>query len=49
VHLQQERYGHYHNGGVNDFADFPTEAEARAFHDQLLSLFPHLGGQDGTP
>jgi hypothetical protein len=41
-------HGHYRNGGVNDFGDFPTEAEARAFHDQLLSLFPHLGGQDGA-
>jgi hypothetical protein len=41
-------YGHYRSGGVNDFEDFSTEAEAQAFHDRLLSLFPHLAGQDGA-
>jgi hypothetical protein len=39
-------YGHYRSGGVNAFQDFPTEAEARAFHDRLVSVFPHLAPQE---
>ena len=39
-------YGHYRTGGVDAFEDFPTEAEARAFHDQVVSVYPHLAAQD---
>jgi len=35
-------YGHYRTGGVNDLADFATEGEAHAFHDRLISIYPHL-------
>jgi hypothetical protein len=27
---------------VDAFEDFPTEAEALAFHDRLISVYPHL-------
>ncbi len=39
-------YGHFRTGGVDDFEDFPTEAEAVAFHDQLIATYPHLAGED---
>ena len=35
-------YGHYRTGGVDAFEDFATEAEAQAFHDELISIYPHL-------
>ena len=35
-------YGHLRTGGVDAFEDFPTKAEALAFHDQLVSAYPHL-------
>ncbi len=35
-------YGHLRTGGVEAFEDFPTEAEALAFHDLLISAYPHL-------
>lgn len=35
-------YGHYRTGGVDAFEDFATETEAAAFHDRLLSIYPHL-------
>jgi hypothetical protein len=38
-------YGHYRTGGTDDFADFATEAEAIAFHDRLISIYPHLAGE----
>ena len=31
-------------GGVDAFEDFPTEAEARAFHDRLIAIYSHLAG-----
>lgn len=37
-------YGHYRTGGVDAFEDFPTEAEATAFHDHLTRVYPHLAG-----
>jgi hypothetical protein len=39
-------YGHYRTGGVNAFEDFATEAEAVAFHEQLIHAYPHLAGDD---
>lgn len=39
-------FGHYRRGGIDDFRDFGTEAEAQAFHDELISVFPHLAGED---
>jgi hypothetical protein len=40
-------YGHYRTGGTDDFSDFATEGEAIAFHDQLISIYPHLAGEEG--
>lgn len=37
-------FGHYKTGGIDDFADFKTEAEAQQFHDKLLQTYPHLSG-----
>jgi hypothetical protein len=35
-------YGHLKTGGVDCIEDFATEAEARAFAEQLLTIYPHL-------
>ena len=35
-------YGHLPEGGVECLEDFPTEQEATAFAEHLLSLFPNL-------
>lgn len=35
-------YGHFRTGGVDALRDFPTEAEAVAFHDRLIASYPHL-------
>lgn len=40
-------YGHYRTGGVDAFEDFKTEAEAIAFHDELIAIYPHLSGKEG--
>ena len=40
-------YGHYRTGGTDDFGDFATEAEAWAFHDRLISIYPHLAAWEG--
>jgi hypothetical protein len=40
-------YGHYRTGGVNAFEDFAAEAEAIAFHDELIAIYPHLAGKEG--
>ena len=40
-------YGHFRTGGVDAFEDFATEAEASAFHDRLISIYPHLAGKEG--
>jgi hypothetical protein len=40
-------YGHFRAGGVDDFEDFATEAEAVAFHDRLIAAWPHLAGPEG--
>jgi hypothetical protein len=40
-------FGHLRTGGMDDFEDFPTEAEAIAFHDQLIANYPHLAGEEG--
>ena len=40
-------YGHYRAGGVDAFEDFANEAEAVAFHDRLISIYPHLAGKEG--
>ncbi len=39
-------YGHLRSGGVDAFEDFATEAEARAFHDRLISVYPHLAAPE---
>jgi hypothetical protein len=38
-------YGHLRTGGVNAFEDFATEAEAVAFHNRLISAYPHLAAE----
>jgi hypothetical protein len=40
-------FGHYRSGGVDDFEDFATEAEATAFHDRLIAIYPHLAEKEG--
>jgi hypothetical protein len=40
-------YGHLRTGGVDAFEDFATEAEAVAFHDQLIGIYPHLADREG--
>lgn len=35
-------YGHLKEGGVLCLEDFPSETEARAFAQTLLSAWPHL-------
>jgi hypothetical protein len=35
-------YGRYHTGRVEAIEDFASPAEARAFHDRLVSIYPHL-------
>ena len=40
-------YGHLRTGGVDAIEDFPTEAEAVLFHDQLIAAYPHLAGAEG--
>jgi len=42
-------YGHFRTGGVDAFEDFATKAEALAFHDRLLTLYPHLAWQQSPP
>ena len=39
-------FGHFRTGGVAGFEDFATEAEAIAFHDQLIAAYPHLAERD---
>jgi hypothetical protein len=39
-------FGHLRTGGVDGFEDFATEAEAVAFHDRLIAVYPHLAGED---
>ncbi len=39
-------FGHIKTGGVDDFEDFGTEAEAQAFHDRLVACYPHLAGTE---
>jgi hypothetical protein len=38
-------FGHLRTGGMEDFEDFATEAEAIAFRDQLIATYPHLAGE----
>ena len=40
-------YGHFRTGGVDAFEDFATEAEAIAFHDRLVAIYPHLAAREG--
>jgi hypothetical protein len=40
-------FGHFRTGGVDDFEDFATEAEAVAFHDRLIPIYPHLADCEG--
>jgi hypothetical protein len=39
-------FGHLRTGGIDDFENFPTEAQAIAFHDQLIAAYPHLAERD---
>jgi hypothetical protein len=41
--------GLYRSGGVEPCEDFASEAEARAFYDRLISLYPHLAGRQADP
>lgn len=38
-------YGSYRTGGVLCFEDFPTPAQAHAFADRLLEVWPHLNSR----
>jgi len=40
-------FGHLRTGGLDDFEDFATEAEAIAFHDQVIAAYPHLAEREG--
>ena len=40
-------FGHLCTGGLDEIADFSTEAEAIAFHHHLIAAYPHLGDEDG--
>jgi hypothetical protein len=40
-------FGHLRTGGLDDFEDFATEAEAIAFHDRLITAYPHLADEEG--
>ena len=44
-------YGHYRPGGemggVDALEDFATEAEAQAFHDRLIAVYPYLASEKG--
>lgn len=40
-------FGHLRTGGLDDFEDFATEAEAMAFHDRLIAVYPHLAAEEG--
>ena len=35
-------FGHLRRGGLDDFKDFRTEAQAEKFGDRLLKRYPHL-------
>jgi hypothetical protein len=35
-------FGHLRRGGVEDFQDFRTQAQAEKYHDRLLMLYPHF-------
>ena len=39
-------FGHLRTGGLEDFEDFTTEAEAIEFHDRLIAAYPHLAEED---
>jgi len=39
-------FGHLCTGGLDDFEDFATEAEAVAFHDRLIATYPHLADEE---
>lgn len=39
-------FGHLRAGGLDDFEDFATEAEALAFHDRLIAVYPHLADRE---
>ena len=40
-------FGHLRSGGLDDFEDFATEAEAIAFHDRVIAAYPHLAAREG--
>ena len=35
-------FGHLRGGGVDDFQDFRTQAQAEKYHDRLRKLYPHF-------
>jgi hypothetical protein len=35
-------FGHLRRGGLDDFRDFRTQAQAEKYHHQLLKRYPHL-------
>jgi len=35
-------FGHLRRGGVDDFQDFRTQAQAEKYHDRLLKRYPHF-------
>jgi hypothetical protein len=42
-------FGHLKTGGVDTIEDFNTEGEAQKFHDRLMAVYPHLGGEATKP
>jgi len=40
-------FGHLRTGGLEDFEDFATEAEAVAFHDRVIAAYPYLADRNG--
>jgi hypothetical protein len=39
-------FGHFRSGGIDDFGDFASEAEATVFHDRLIAIYPHLAEEE---
>ncbi len=40
-------FGHLRTGGLDDFEDFATEAEAITFHERVIAAYPHLTDKEG--
>jgi hypothetical protein len=40
-------FGHLRTGGLDDFEDFASEAEAITFHERLIAAYPRLAYKEG--